>query len=1020
MASKYQIIVGMAEHTARDITQNPDSWMSFLTTAANNYKYKFKDQILIHAQKPNATACAEIETWNRLGRWVNKGTKGIALLSDKDIPYRLRHVFDVSDTNTRVGALISLWQMRGQYTEAVTEALENSFGAVESKGELASTLLETAKNAVEDNFSDYLSDLRSVKGDSFLEELDELNTEVWFKTALTNSVAFILLTRCGMEAGEVFDREDFVRVLDFNTPQTVAILGGAASDISEMVLREIGATVKNLQMEERKQNRTFADNRTSGYNDSGNKTTERSQEYGTDLYNAGRLPSARPDRAGESDAGEIWNAAAQLPERPQGRDLHGDAADGQAERASDGDRPAGNGDDGTPDRADGEGTGRDGESESVGSDEMGADDEQHQERSGGDRPDGAGLQLREPLPTVEEQQNTIAEAEAEKASAFAISQEDVDAVLIRGSGVQDGKFRIYEQYLKKESAAENAAMLKNEYGWGGAYPAVIGSKLDESHDGKGIKISRGSISNPDASVQLSWKKVEKRIGELIAADRYLTPKDKERYPAYRAENAARAERGKVSEEFRSLIRDYNDFQTQLGNTDACLNQYVLLDCANQFTIGSKTTWTLSADNYILPLMREALTGIISNHTHHRERAEALLAQLATEIALSLEPTYDELNPPPEPEKEYRLSLGDTVYLGTAEYEILSFDGDTVLLFDPAFPIFNKELPRAEFDERLKENPLNDHLLVEVSSAEERTESPNTTPIGDDDYYFNRPDRQMFEAVYYNPDANAGGQFVVMQLPYELIQEARDKSGTTEEFFEFLDSAAYTELIDLGTPEYDGFLSEYADPHPDRIGRTDETMQTLISEAESNLQERNAPEKTPWQEYSEIKERYPNAAVLYQLGDFFEVMGDDAEPVAKALELTLTSRAVSADERIPMCGVPGNRLSTYVDMLNDRGFDVVIAEQSGNERRTELLLSQHKDAPVESVPVGRIEYLGSNGEVGESIEYIDEAEFIRDIMEENHYGTPMSIKVYRHEDGSTIAPDFAERLDPPPHIIMRKP
>ena len=485
------------------------------------------------------------------------------------------------------------------------------------------------------------------------------------------------------------------------------------------------------------------------------------------------------------------------------------------------------------------------------------------------------------------------------------------------------------------------------------------------------------------------------------------------YPAYLAERAARAERGKVSEEFRSLIRDYNDFQTQLGNTDACLNQYVLLDCASQFAIGSKTTWTLSDGNYILPLMREALTGIISNHTHHQERAETLLAQLATEIALPLEPTYDELNPPPEPEKKYRLSLGDTVYLGTAEYEILSFDGDTVLLFDPAFPIINKELPRAEFDERLKENPLNDHLLVEVLPAEERTENPNTTPIGDDDYYFNRPDRQMFEAVYYNPDANAGGQFVVMQLPYELIQEARDKSGTVEGFFEFLDAAAYTELIDLGTPEYDEFLDEYADPHPDRIGRTDETMQTLISEAESDLQERNAPEKTPWQEYSEIKERYSDAIVLYQVGDFFEVMGDDAEPVAKALELTLTSRAVSADERIPMCGVPGNRLSTYADMLNDRGFDVVIAEQSGNERRTELLLSQHKDAPVESVPVGRIEYLGSDGRVSDVMEYIDEAEFIRDIMEENHYGTPMSIKVYRHEDGSTIAPDFAERLDPPP-------
>lgn len=203
MASKYQIIVGMAEHTARDITQNPDSWMSFLTTAASNYKYKFKDQILIHAQKPNATACAEIETWNRLGRWVNKGTKGIALLSDKDIPYRLRHVFDVSDTNTRVGAHISLWQMQDRYEEAVTEALENSFGEIEEKTGFASILLGTAKNAVEDNLSDYLSDLVIVKGDSYLDELDELNTEVWLKTALTNSVAFMLLTRCGMDAREL-------------------------------------------------------------------------------------------------------------------------------------------------------------------------------------------------------------------------------------------------------------------------------------------------------------------------------------------------------------------------------------------------------------------------------------------------------------------------------------------------------------------------------------------------------------------------------------------------------------------------------------------------------------------------------------------------------------------------------------------------------------------------------------------------------------------------------------------------
>ena len=246
MASKYQVIVSVAEHTANDITKNGDTWMRFLATAANNYKYRFKEQLLIYAQKPDAVACAEIETWNRLGRWVNKGTKGIALLVDKDTPYKLRHVFDVSDTNSRAGYGVYLWQMAERYESTVTESLENSFGELESHTDFASALMNTAKNAVEDNYSDYLSDLVSVKVGSYLDELDDLNTGVWFKDALTSSIGFMLLSRCGLDPHEYYSREDFARVFDFSTPETVAILGGAASDISEMVLREIGATVKNL------------------------------------------------------------------------------------------------------------------------------------------------------------------------------------------------------------------------------------------------------------------------------------------------------------------------------------------------------------------------------------------------------------------------------------------------------------------------------------------------------------------------------------------------------------------------------------------------------------------------------------------------------------------------------------------------------------------------------------------------------------------------------------------------------
>ena len=1025
MASKYQTTVAVAELTADDIRKSADKWMSFLTTAANNYKYRFKDQLLIHAQKPDATACAEIETWNRLGRWVNKGTKGIALLVDRDTPYRLRHVFDVSDTNTRVGANISLWQMRDRYEASVVEALQNSFGETENHTDLASVLLETAKNAVEDNFPDYLSDLIAVKCGSYLDELDDLNTEVWFKSVLTNSIGFMLLSRCGFDARQYFENEDFSRVFDFSTQETIAILGGAASDMSEMVLLEIGATVKNLQMEERKQNRTFAKQPEIVQNIDGNQTTERSAEHGTDLYNAGRLSDARPDRAGSAKTWEVWNAAAQLPERPQGRDLHRDDAVGQAEQPSGGNRPASERDDGDLDRADGGNAGRDGEPESLESDEMGGADEQHQELSGGNRADGADLPLsghdfnaafdipyfhedeekqellrtshalknhrqeiavffsehsdnrergdfiksffdntytelliqdgqrvgykayddllhlwrgtylsrekevfirwshvaatihgmllmdkwldrsEKPLLTEGQQITLIEQAEAEKSSAFALPQEAVDYLLSYGSSVSEGKFRIYEQFLKHESTEDNIRFLKSEYGIGGHSDAIPGSGLWENHDGHGIEITKGLRGNEGfVSVLLKWPAIAKRIGELISADRYLNAQEKEQYPAYRRAVEARTERRKIGDEFNSIIRDYNDYQTQLGNTDACLNQYVLIECGNAFAIGNKTTWTLSENNYILPLMRQALSGIISEDMHLSERAEAVFEQLSGDLAAPLEPTYDEMNPPPEPEKEYRFSLGDTVYLGAQEFEILAYDDDEVRLFDEQFPILNKVLPRAEFEAKLRENPMNNHLLheVEASETQEQAEEPA---------------------------------------------------------------------------------------------------------------ERKSSGNALWDEYRSVKEEHPDRIVLFQVGDFFEVMGDDAEPVAKALDIMLTHRSINANERVPMCGVPGDRLSTYTDMLLDRGFDVAIAELSGGERKTELLSSTHKDAPVESYPVGRIEFLGSNGAVGETMEYIDEAEFLRAVFEENRYGTPMVIKVYRHEDGSAIPTDFVENLDPPP-------
>ena len=796
MPSKYRIILEMASQTARDIASNADRYTDFLITAANNYKYSFKEQLLIHAQKPDATACAEIDTWNKLGRWVNKGTKGIALLIDRDVPYKLRHVFDISDTNSRSGRNITLWQMKPEYEYAVSESLQASFGDVEEPRDFPHLLIDISGYAVEDNLSDYLMELNAVKAGSFLEELDDTSLEAWLKTSLKSSVAFMALSRAGYEPRQYFDREDFSHLFNFNTVEVISVLGAAVSDISEMVIREMGETVKEMEKEEKRKIRTFAQTGSSAYHKNRTENKERSNEYGTDLYDAGGLPDSRSDRAGEPEAWEVWNAAADIPPQTPGWDLHRDAAERNTEQSSGGGGPAGTEDAGRPDRAD-EGAERsDGAAEGGGSDAMGADDEFHSSLGGGsdsERPD-----LRVTLPTVEQQQEIIAEAEEEKSSAFAISQEDIDAILTRGSGIHQGKFRIYEQFLKQDSSENNITFLKNEYGIGGAYPAVSGRNLDESHDAKGIKISRGRISRPDAELLLRWNKVEKRIGELIRADRYLSQAEKDDYPAYREQAEVHKERCEISDEFRSIVYDYNDFVTQLGEESKALNLYYLSSCWSAFSVGDKKMHARTAEgDFILPMMREAMNAIIADNTHLTARCEAMLEALNSDVAKSLEPTFDELNPPPEPRKEYRYHLGDTVYIGTQEYELLSFDEKKVVLFDAQFPLFNKELSREEFDNRLKENPLNDRLLqvVEELPVADNTKARISLDTGSNKVHW----------IYFNPDADAGGQYVSGDLDFSVFEELVEQYDIANhpenaaDFRNDLEEMSDQFLADINTP-----------------------------------------------------------------------------------------------------------------------------------------------------------------------------------------------------------------------------
>ena len=730
MASKYEITKNAAEWLKTEVLASQPKYLAFLRTAANNYKYNFVEQLLIHEQKPDTTACAGIDVWNRLGRWVNKGSHGIALLDTSSPQHRLRYVFDISDTNSYAGRTVSVWKMEFRHELAVMEALSGTFGIPREQMQSFPEFLEKAAEVlVEDNITDYLRELTLNTKGSLLEDLDELNIEVELRRTMRSSITYMLLMRCGYDPSIYEDYLDFSHIRDFDTPDVATILGNAVSDVSEMALREIGVTVRALEKAERTQNRTFAENRFPGYDVSrranNQPVTERSEQYDQPhLHAEGRLPDPRPGSTGGPENREVRNDAPSVPAGLSSGDFRRDAPEGDSERAPGADRPAGQRDDGSPDFADGADGRRDGAAQGERPDDLGGTDELDLGQSGGNRDARPDLRVDEEtppadddLPSEEEQQNRIAEAEVEQASAFVISQEDIDAILMGGSHVSEGKFRIYTQFLKQEPAADNIRFLKNEYGIGGAYPAVVGRNISEDHDGKGIRLRLGKITEPDAELLLTWTKVEKRIRELIQDDRYLNQAERENYPAWQRKQAAQADRAQIAESFLSVVRDYNDFQTQLGNTGALLNQYVLSDCAHALTIGEKTTGTLSGSDYILPLMRDALRQIISENTHLTDRCNEVLEALERNVVKPLEPTYDELNPPPEPPKEYRFSLGDTVYLGAQQFELLYLGADEVRLYDPTFPLLNKELSREDFDRMVTENPLNDGHLQVIENTE---------------------------------------------------------------------------------------------------------------------------------------------------------------------------------------------------------------------------------------------------------------------------------------------------------------
>ena len=745
MAAKYQLITELYRRTGVAVAKNPQAWQGFLASACRNYKCRFDEQLLIYAQRPDAVAVAELNTWNRLfKRWVNKDSKGIAVFDPKGRKNTLKYYFDVSDTHEGYygSRAVPIWQMDRRYEQPVMERLSDRFGGTES-GDLAAVLMETAKNAVEDNLTDYLSQLKGCTKDSFLEGLDDLNIEVIYRRLTANSVAFMLISRCGLDTGDLFEPEDFRDIVNFNTPETLNAIGIATSDISEMALREISAAVRNVQIEARRQNRTFARNITSQY-DKGRKQPERSENHERNhLHQTGGLSYSRPDitdRA-RASAWQIRFDAQGLSGEAQESDLPQPADIGQTERVSVPDRTDSTFKVGTSDEAALKGAGRDGGAERKSTDAVGRSDEQHPQSGGGSHLERTDLQLtpQEPepaeeeqvsvaneeevtanLPTVDEQIERIAEAEDEKSSAFSVSQEDIDSVLVRGSGFQDGKYRIYRQFQKREDSKSNIAFLKKEYGTGnGTFYFSDGNAGHWWHDAKGISIDKHGISL-EHDLVLKWSQVEKRLRELIKDDRYLNPKEKDHYadylesvsaPQYEIDTQRKLSRQRFIEAHRELPpadkRDtlslrLSDFIRDLdGYEKGLLSDVDRTDLAD--VTAGQMEQQLSDPVAVQQLLDFfALVQGKTSSVYSRSNAYRFSQELK------------ELHP-----MCYLYREGDTVYIGADKYEVTTIDDEGVYLQNAQFPILGQHYSRADFEEKLRENPANDHLKVVVTERQEK-------------------------------------------------------------------------------------------------------------------------------------------------------------------------------------------------------------------------------------------------------------------------------------------------------------
>ena len=839
MPSKAQLYAQMADRTAEQITGSYQKWTAFLTTAARLYKYPYNEQLMIFAQRPEATACAEYDLWNKqMRRYVRQGSKGIALVDTSSDQPKLRYVFDVSDTSGGENSRRPyLWEYRQEHREVVSAALEQRFDVSGENG-LADQMERVAAQLVDEYWHDNRRDIVGIVDGSFLEDYDEFNIGAAFRNAAVVSTTYALLSRCGMQPGDYFEHEDFLNVFDFNTPQTVAALGTAISQSSELVLRQIEVTIKNYERE---------------------KIAERSESHErTDLHPQRGLSDSRPepDRAAASPAGQVRQDAEELPEGASSGAVEQPAAVREAVPSSAGDRRGSEQPAGTDDAGADEVGGRDGSAESQRPDEVGGADEHAESAGRGNDPHGAGVQLTmfdasagaqmSFFPSEAEQIQSIAEAESVTPSAFSmfISQDNIDHILRAGGNADAARMKIAAEFSKQKPLEDRAAFLKALY-HGGNGLITDNGRFSAWYGDDGIHIATGDTSRYLRSAQvIGWADAAERIEELLDSGAFATNLEVTEAPRY--------ERLGIAVDVWNLYHDFSDEAKSLGYL-SCLGNI-------HSTSFPEETERLT-DDLLNPAFRERLLSEykVFMDTYRENRAllrfhyhksQALLTRLE-DLSLPRKEFRSDMEAIPE---TGRFITEDEIAASLANGS--SFEGGKTRIY--AF-FQTSHTPKENADFLKKEYGIGGHTHA-VSR----------------------------ESGSYEDHGSKG---IVLK-----------KNGCAD--------------IQMNWNKVASRISELI--RMNRYFTPDE--QALYDKAQAQDVVRN----TAYDSYNAIKEAHPDNIVLFQVGDFFELYGEDAKQAAELLNMNLTTRNIPGAGRVEMCGVPSHNLEMYVEKLRDK-YDVTIAE-----------------------------------------------------------------------------------------------